>query len=205
MFDYDEPARVAALRRLSPRLQVAWALLCAERALPGYRRFHRKTGRGDPFAAEALAERLWFDVAGDPMTGSELETALGRAEQLLIDADDGLWSEPTQYNADDATAALFYALAARAHADPQLAAFAGRRLYELADHLAQRALGDQVSARTWTMADEVRLLAHPLVQHELARQEGDLRDLAELGDDAREVLETMKARAASDAADLLPA
>jgi len=204
MLDYDEPQRIETLKKLAPRLRVAFALLCAERALPGYRRFWARTGRGDPFAAESFAERLWFDVAGDPMTGSELEGTLGRAEQLLVDEDDGLWGEPTQVHADDATAALCYAIAVRAQGDPQLAAFAGRRLYELADHLAQRALGDEISRTRWTAADEERLLAHPLVQRELARQERDLRELQELGDDARDALERMKARSASEAADLLP-
>lgn len=192
MLEYDEPARIAALRGLSPRLRVAWALLCAERALPGYRRACAKRRRGNPFAAECLAERLWFDVAGDPMAADELEAARTRAEALL-DGEDG----------SDAAAALVFAFDARASGDPHEAAWAGRRLYDLADALAQGDLRGELSPTTWTAADEARLLAHPRVQRELARQERDLRELGALGDDVREGLERMKARSACEAAELL--
>lgn len=192
MLDYDEPKRIAALRGLAPRLRVAFALLCAERALPGYRRFHTKTGRGDPFAAESLAERLWFDVAGDPMTSTELEAARLRVEALLDDED-----------ASDAAAALVYAFDTRASGDPHEAAWAGRRLYDLADFLAQRELGARISGTTWTAADEALVLEHPLVQRELARQERDLRELGELAGEGPEALERMKARSASEAADYI--
>jgi len=192
MLDYDEPARIAALRGLAPRLRVAWALLCAERALPGYRRACAKTGRGNPFLAECLAERLWFDVAGDAMTSEELEAARTRAEALLDDEDE-----------NDAAAALVFAFDARATGDPLEAAWAGRRLYDLADALAQRDLCGERSPATWTAADEARILGHPRVQRELGRQERDLRELASLADDFRDALERMKVRSASEAAELL--
>jgi uncharacterized protein YjaG (DUF416 family) len=203
MLDFDPSKRIEALRQLPPGLRVAFALLCVERALLGYRRFHAKTGHGNPSAAESLAERLWLDLAGDAMTAAEVQAALCFAEELLPDEDDGLWHVATRANADDATAALLYAVRARASGDPLEAACASRRLYDLADYCAQRELGDLLSATTWTAADEARVLEHPRVQRELARQERDLRELSELARESPDALEGMKARSVSEAADFL--
>jgi hypothetical protein len=204
MLDFDSSLRIEALRKLPPGLRVAFALLCVERALLGYRRFYAKTGRGNPAAAESLAERLWLDLAGDGLTLAELQAALDCAEELEADEHDGFWHVATRANADDATSALLYAVRARATGDPLEAACASRRLYDLADYCAQRALGDLTSAPTWTAADEARVLEHPLVQRELGRQERDLRELAELAGAFADALEGMKARSVSEAADLLP-
>lgn len=195
MLEYDEPARIAALRALAPRLRTVWALLCAERALVQYRRFHDRTRRGDAFVAECLAERLWGDLAGDPLGPLECEASAARLHDLV----------PRETLPEEAALpALACAFRARSRGgDPLDAACAGRHLLDLADYLAQQAL-DLDQAGVWTHAHEARVLAHPLVQQELARQDRDLRELEELGDDARDVLEKMKARAASEAADLLP-
>lgn len=204
--DYDESARIEALRQLPPRLRVAWALLCVERALPGLRRFHARTGVGNPFVAESLLERLWLDVAGDPMTPSELEAAHRSSEEMLIDVAEGSWHVPSHANAHDAMAALTFAFDTRLSGAPQEAAWAGRRLYDLADEYAQRDLAGRVSRAHWTAVDEKLVLEHPLVQGELARQERDLRELGELGEpgpDFRDSLERLKARSASEAADFL--
>jgi uncharacterized protein YjaG (DUF416 family) len=204
MLDYDPSKRIEALRQLPPGLRVAFALLCVERALLGYRRFHVATGRGNPSIAESLAERLWLDLAGDAMTPAELQAALDAAEELVADEHDGLWHVATRANADDATSALLYAVRARASGDPLEAACAGGRLYDLADHCAQRDLGDLSPAATWTAADEARVRKHPRVQRELARQERDLSDLSALAGASPDVLEGMKARSVSEAADFLP-
>jgi hypothetical protein len=202
MLDFDSAKRIEALRLLPPGLRVAFALLCVERALLGYRRFYAKTGRGNPSVAESLAERLWLDLAGEALTPAELQAALDGAQELVADEHDGFWHVATRANADDATSALLYAVRARSTGDPLEAACASRRLYDLADYCAQRAL-DLTSATTWTAYDEARVLEHSLVQRELARQERDLRELGELGGAFADALERMKARSVSEAADFL--
>jgi len=194
MLDDDEPARIAALRALEPRLRSVWALLCAERALVQYRKFHDRTKRGDAFLAECLAERLWGDLGGDPLSPLECEASAARLHDLVPRED---------LPEEAALRALACAFRARSRGgDPLDAACAGRHVVDLADYLAQQALGLAQSA-TWSDAHEARVRAHPLVQQELARQERDLRELQALGDDARDVFEKLKARAASEAADLL--
>jgi hypothetical protein len=194
MLDYDESGRIAALRELPPHLRVVWALLCAERALTQYRKFYDRTKRGDAFVAECLAERLWGDLGGDPLSPLECEASAARLHDLVPRED---------LPEEAALHALACAFRARSRGgDPLDAACAGGHVLDLADYLAQQALGFGQPG-IWTHAHEARVRAHPLVQHELARQARDLRELAELDDDVRDALERMKARSASEAADLL--
>jgi hypothetical protein len=105
---YDEASNLQLLGRLAAPLRVVFALLCAIRILPLYRRFHSATGRGDPAALEAMAERLWGDIAGAQMSAEELKSAAEHSLSLVPSETDG-WDEETQPFAEDAAAALAYA------------------------------------------------------------------------------------------------
>jgi uncharacterized protein YjaG (DUF416 family) len=198
ILQYDEVEIVQKLWQLPVRLRALFALLCALRVLPSYARFHSKTGRGDPLALEALSERLWQDLTGNTMAASELQLAVDSALRLVPAEDDG-WDEETQPYAEDAAAALAYALRARVTGDPQEAAWSARRVYEAADHFALGNAGEAPSSPT----DERRALSHAVVQGELARQQRDLRELAEVaaaqtGADAR--LDELRKRSQQEAA-----
>jgi hypothetical protein len=123
---YDEAANIERLKILPLRLRVSFALLTALRILPAYARFHARTGRGDPAALQVLAERLWRDVNGEPMAEYELQQALDLAMTLVPSEEDG-WDQQTQPYAEDAAAAIAYALRARLRDDPREAAWAARR------------------------------------------------------------------------------
>jgi uncharacterized protein YjaG (DUF416 family) len=172
---YDEPANIKLLKRLSVRLRVVFALLCTMRILPSYRRFHSRTGRGDPTVLETLIERLWRDVAGDEMTSEELQSALERVMESIPSEEDG-WDEETQPYAEDAASAVAYVLRARLTGDPQEAAWASRCAYEAIDHSVIAKTGLQIGGPT----NETVILLHPLVQAELARQQRDLKELEDL-------------------------
>lgn len=172
---YDEASNVRLLEQLATPLRAAFALLCALRILPRYRRFHSATGRGDPVALEAIAERLWEDLGGDKMSDDELKRAAERCLALVPSEEDG-WDEATQPFAEDAAAAVAYAVRARLTGDPQEAAWAGRRVYESIDRYVVATTGLSLDDPD----DELTVLSHPLVQAELARQQRDLKDLAGL-------------------------
>lgn len=195
---YDEADIVQKLRQLPVRLRALFALLCALRVLPSYARFHSRTGRGDPLALQALSERLWQDLTGNTMAASELQLAVDSALRLVPAEDDG-WDEETQPYAEDAAAALAYALRARLNGDPQEAAWSARRVYEAADHFALANSGESSSRPV----DEVAALSHAGVQSELARQQRDLRDLAEVaaGETAADArLDELRKRSQQEAA-----
>lgn len=173
---HNEAADIQMLKALSAPCRVLFAALCATRIEPTYQRFCERTGRGDPVALRSLFERLWRDLSGDLMTSDEVQAAADRAMELVPSEDDG-WDEQTQPYAEDVAAALAYAFRARLSGDPKEAAWAGRRVYEAADHFAGAMV---VRTSKVSRNDEFAIVSHPVVQAELARQQRDLRDLAEL-------------------------
>jgi len=107
------------------------------------------------------------------MTTDEIEVAVDRAMQLVPSEEDG-WDDETQPYAEDAAAALAYALRARLTCDPQEAAWECRRVYEAADHFATTGLpiGGSEAERA--------VGRHSVVQAELCRQRRDLNELSGL-------------------------
>jgi hypothetical protein len=190
---YDEAEIIERLKYLPVRLRAAFALLAALRILPTYARFHTRTGRGDPSALTALVERLWRDVRGEWMTAREAQAVADQAMRLVPSEEDG-WDEDSQPYAEDAAAAVAYGLRARLTNDPQEAAWAARRVYESADHFAVT-----VSRQTsGNHPDEQAILAHPVVQAELARQTRDLAELAELAKSATDDTQLVQMRQRSE-------
>jgi len=167
MHQYNEADRVRLLEALSIPNRVVFALLCASRLLPQYSRFHEKTGRGDSRAINALAERLWQHVTVHPMSHEELQHAVDQCMDLIPVEDQG-WDDQTQPYAEDAAAALAYALRTALSGESQEAAWASRCAYETMDYYA--GIGQ-------AGYDEQARIQHPVVQAELGRQ---MRDLAEL-------------------------
>jgi hypothetical protein len=62
---FDEKALAAALDRLPELYRTVFAAACAERLMPAYDAFARRSGRGDPKALGDILARLWDDLAGN--------------------------------------------------------------------------------------------------------------------------------------------
>jgi uncharacterized protein YjaG (DUF416 family) len=176
---YDEAANVRRLAQLPAPLRVAFALLSGMRILPRYRCFHAATGRGDPASLEAIAERLWGDVLGDRMSNDEIKSTADSCLALVPSEEDG-WDEATQPFAEDAAAAVAYAVRSRLTGEPQEGAWAARRAYETVERYVVATTGLSLD----DPEDELTVLSHPLVQAELARQQRDLEDLTALSAEA---------------------
>jgi uncharacterized protein YjaG (DUF416 family) len=175
---FDGAELVRQLERLSPLLRVAFAAACAERLFPAYPPFAERSGRGGPRELALMLERLWQDLEGDPMDPDELQRALDRCETLIPDEDEGGWVEG-QAQAEDAAAALAYALDSRHSGSAQAAALAGRRAYEALEHLVINREGIDLTRPT----AEEQVLSHPLISAELARQHRDLDELLGVTDE----------------------
>jgi uncharacterized protein YjaG (DUF416 family) len=194
---YDEADRIRRVQALRSEDRVAFALLCATRLLPQYRRFHEKTRRGDAGAVEELAERLWQHLTSTRMILEDLERAVDRCMELIPNEDEG-WDEQSQPYAEDAAAALAYAHRAAVTGDAREAVWASRRAYEAMDHFAGK-------STVGSSYEEKARIQHPAVQAELSRQ---LRDIAELGqiDESNRVqsLERLRHRAEQEGASAFP-
>jgi uncharacterized protein YjaG (DUF416 family) len=174
--NYDEQRLVEELEGLPHQLRVAFATACAERLLPAYTDFSERARMGDPKELTSILERLWVDLEGDAMTFAEVEEAIAKCMTLVLP----LENKPLiagQTAAEDAGAALCYALRCRKTGDSQEAAWAARRTYE--------ALDDFVISRedidTNQPGGEQQALSHPLIQAELGRQRRDLNELIGFG------------------------
>lgn len=193
---YDETRNIELLERLPSRLRVVFALLCALRLLPAYKRFNSHTGRGDPAALDVMVQKLWSDCLEGTMEDDEVKAGAERCLELVPSEDEG-WDEETQPYAEDAAAAVAYAYRSRLTANPQEAAWAARRAYESLDRYVQRISG----IAPGDPEDELAILSHPAMQAELARQERDLADLATSAkqEDSIKPLEELRKRSEREA------
>jgi uncharacterized protein YjaG (DUF416 family) len=173
---YDEAATVARLEKMAPQMRVLFALQAAQRLLPAYRQYAQTTGRGRPEVIEGIADRLWRDLGGNVMDEAELAQVTEEVMELIPDENES-WDEETQPYAEDAAAALAYALRGRRNGDPQEAAWAARRAYEATDHLVMAATNATLGGPAARA-----IIANPMIQAELRRQQRDLLELSRMGE-----------------------
>lgn len=190
---YNEELLVADLDRLAVPLRVVFAAACAERLKPAYEEFSKQTGRGDPAKLAAILNRLWEDLEGNEMSSPQLQQSIDTCMALIPQEDDGPWVS-TQAAAEDAAAALAYALRCRQSGEAQEAAWAACRAYEAVDHFVINREDIDVNEA----GSERAVLSHPIVQAELSRQRRDLNELR-TGSTA-DVVERIRSRARSEAA-----
>jgi uncharacterized protein YjaG (DUF416 family) len=169
---FDERELVAKLNELPDELRAAFAASCAERLLPAYAKFAARTGRGEAAALTAILTRLWHDLGGNPMTDSERQAQIDACMKLIPREDDGEWV-PEQAAAEDAGAAVAYALRCRLTGQAQEATWAARRAYEALDHYVI----NRANIDTNEPGAEHQVRSDPLVQAELQRQQRDLSEL----------------------------
>jgi uncharacterized protein YjaG (DUF416 family) len=169
---FNEQRLIKKLDGLPPRLRVLFAAIAAERLLPAYLSYSRLTGLGNPTALSAAIERLWRDIEGDRMNSEQVQECLELVMKLMPREDDSSWV-PEQAWAEDAAAAVAYALRCRENGQSAESAWAARRAYEALDHFVIAKTGIDISRPGAN--EEVR--SSPLVQAELSRQRRDVDEL----------------------------
>jgi hypothetical protein len=159
---------LSSLRALKQEGRVAFAAACAERLMPFYDRFSVSIGRDIDRTIRGILERVWGGLGGPvPIDISRL---LGRCDDAELLIDQGEWTME-RAGAEDAVAALAYALRCWKSADPQEAVWAARRACEAIDAVVEIQNESSASAPA-SLGYE-----HPLVQAKLARQRRDLEEL----------------------------
>jgi uncharacterized protein YjaG (DUF416 family) len=194
MLTFDEEWLVAALSRVSRPARVAFAASCAERLVPTYKRFSDVSGKGDPRQLALILDHVWKDIQGVPMTRAEVAANLDACMALIPTKKHGDTWVPELAPADDCVAAVAYALRCRQSGDAQESAWAGRQVYNAVDEFVI----NQEKIDTNQAGGEHRVLSHPLVQAELARQRQDISELLAIGDeDLRDEAKRLRDRARS--------
>jgi hypothetical protein len=195
MQTFDEPRLISELGNLPPPLRVAFAAACAERQMCAYRRFEESHGRKPPNALDVALQETWAhpDPPQDP---EALEQQIEALMDLVPQEGDlqGAWTQDST-NAQNAGMAALYALRTKLRGDPQEAAWAARVAYEALDNFVI----NSEDIDTNKPGEQLRVLAHPLVQAELTRQRIDLEDLRTyITDSLPAVIARVRNRAVAD-------
>jgi uncharacterized protein YjaG (DUF416 family) len=186
---FNEQGLVDKLNGLSPAFRVLFAGIAAERLLPAYLSYSHLTGRGNPIALKSALDRLWRDLEGHPMDHGQVQETISLV-MTLIPTEDNASSLPERAWAEDAAAAVAYALRCRENGQSIEAAWAARRAYEAVDNF--------VITKTGTGANE-EVLSSPPVQAELSRQCRDLHELLTAGEeDVVNIARRMRQRALAE-------
>ncbi len=169
---FNERSLITRLDRLPSEFKVLFAATVAERLFPAYLNYSRLTGRGNPQELSAALERLWLDLEGRRMDTAQVQEDLDLVMRLMPRDDDNSWV-PEQAWAEDAAAAVAYALRCRENGQSAEAAWAARRAYEALDHMIITKMGVDTSRPGASEG----VLSSPPIQAELSRQQRDLDDL----------------------------
>ena len=185
---------VKSLDRLPIPRRLIFAATCAERLLPAYFTAWDLTGNGDPEVLARSLVRLWEDIAGEPMTESEVQAIINACMDLVPQDYHEPWFVE-QASAEDASVALTYALTCRQSGDSQDAMWSAERAYNALDHFVVNRDNVDLNA----LGAEGRIVSDPLIQAELARQRRDVDELLGVADeDVRQIAARFRDRAKAE-------
>jgi len=193
MRNFDKQKLIADLEGVPPPLRVAFAAACAERQMPAYRAFASQSGLGDAEALRRFLDDAWLNPAksDEPEFHRQLQDCLN-----LIPKEDTVnpWTEEATH-AQDAGISLAHTLRTRISGEAEEAAWSAQVAYESLDNFVI----NRENIDTNLPDSEARVLSHPLVQAELARQQRDLDELRGVAPrNVRQVVAILRDRAKSD-------
>jgi Protein of unknown function (DUF416) len=166
------------LDRLPPHLRAVFAAACAERLLSACVTFSGLARKGKSETIKRDLARLWEDIAGEPMTGDEMQASID-ACMSLIPTDDDLTLDAEEAYTEDAISAVVYALTCRQNGDSQEASWSAQCACAAVDYFTT----SREKFVPKPVSDPSRVFAHPLMQAELARQRRDLDELLRVADE----------------------
>lgn len=169
---------------------VAFAASCTERLMPAYLRYAHKASLDSKLTTiyRSALDTIWNSILGAEIDRKLIE----ELEKTCFDAipsEDDAWNYGEPY-AEDAGASVVFTIRALLTCNHQEAVFAARRMYEAVDNFVVRSINS-------SQIDEQEILAHPLIQNELAHQRCDLErlEIKTYSSDENEVIKELRARA----------
>jgi hypothetical protein len=174
MLTFDETALRGHLARMSSPARLAFAVMCAQRLAPLAAEIVHRAGGPSQEVQRAL-EHAWSAVLAPPDRGAT-EQLLETIMRLIPDEDAPGWT-PSRPYLEDALSALAYCLRCLLSGEAQEAVWAAQKGYDALDYyLHDREHGGEGAVGIDPVV-EARVLADPLMQTELARQQRDVNDL----------------------------
>src|SRR5882724_3730161 len=132
--EFDETGLLKAMDALGAHKAI-FAASCADRHMLIYDSFCALASQGDSGAVHGAMEQLWHDLESGLSASAHLADHLDRVMAALPPEGEGEWVEQQPY-AEDAVAAVAYAIRTLVTGESQEAVWAARRCYECADQFA---------------------------------------------------------------------
>ncbi len=171
---FDSERLKARLVALGFKAQLAFLLSCAERLFPNYAMFHAHHRWGDIAPLRDALELGWKQLEGDEIERKEIVAALVRCLEVLPDMD--------EFGTDQGSDGLDAAVCCALVLDLLISREAREviRGASLARDTADRQVLELASLHPQDAELEAKVLAHPLMQKELARQREDVELLEKM-------------------------
>ncbi len=134
--DYNEAVIRSRVEGLPGIRRVAFASACAEWLVECYQEFAARSSQGDPERLRSALNMAWALADGDSLGQDMVDNERVAAELLVPNDQDDDWSDWSPI-AQNAAAAVAYALRTALLDDPQQAVWGARQLYEAGDYLIQ--------------------------------------------------------------------
>lgn len=190
---FDERQLKDDLSTLDWQRRAIFAAACAQRLFPHIAIYEEQANLDkSSWVFSRTLEKLWKSAASSFEDTQELRSLHERCVESLPD-DDAAWKAGTAF-ADDASAAIVYALEAVLNKSVEASLYSARRVYEAIDACLGIEYHEQRKRPT-----EAELVSDPRVQRELVRQRRDIRELKEAKALTREMTAAFRARAVKEA------
>jgi uncharacterized protein YjaG (DUF416 family) len=194
---FDESSLVQTLDRLPNEYRTAFAAACAQRLLPRYTAFYarlRDKNQEEEQVAEKYLSFLWRELSERRLDHERIEAMIKRLLATLPDED--TTSAANEPYCTDAGAAVVFSLQSHLTGQTKFPIMAARRVYHALDNFVINNLFP--NEQRIMDPDEEIVLAHPLIQRELSRQQADLDMLSSAiqgTDDKTDALSELRKRA----------
>jgi uncharacterized protein YjaG (DUF416 family) len=158
----------AAIEGLPPQGRLAFLLSCAERLFPNYVAFFNRHGWGDPTALREALDLGWKALSGSQIGEREIQEGLHRCEAATPDTEE--FGSPLGSAALDAAVSCALVLELLLQNRPEKVLEGASLARDSVDMYVQDSEGMDAD----DPLREQRIIGHPLMQEELARQKRDL-------------------------------
>lgn len=176
---FNDRRVLEALEKLQAHQQLAAGAACCERMLPNYATFMAEAAWGDLAPLRNALDAIWDACLRGASTEVDIERSLAQCESSAPDAED--FSSLYVSSAQDAAFSVCALLDFLRDRDPERIVSVLRFSTDSVDLIVQ----EQGEMDPRDPKREQRILEHPLMQHELVRQQRDLSEAGQLvaGDD----------------------
>ncbi|WP_437734435.1 DUF416 family protein [Sorangium sp. So ce1335] len=186
---FSDERLLEMLSKMAPHQQLAFGAVRCERMLPSYQTFMREVGWRDVAPLREALDAVWVACESERITDAQLGELLSKCEECAPSSEN--FTSLYTSSAQDAVFAICSLLDFLLDGDVARVVSAARFSIDSVDLIVQEreAMDPRDPLR------EHKILAHPLMQQELLRQQRDLEEASQIAPGDRTALLAFRTRA----------